>query len=95
MVDVTGGPRRKTRTKLRKIARTRGKLQITRILRKFEVGDAVHIDIESSVHKGMPHPKFQGKHGKIVKKLGNSYYVEIKDGNCKKQLISAAVHLKK
>lgn len=95
MVDRTGGYRQHTRTKLSKRARTRGKVTVTRILRKFDVGETVKIDIEPAVHKGMPHPKYQGKHGKIVKKQGNCYYVEIRDMNMKKQLITAPVHLKR
>lgn len=94
MVGRTGGPRKRTRGKLAKRARTRGKITISRILKKFKIGDKVAISIEPAMHKGMPHPKFQGKHGVIVDKSKNCYYVEIRDGKAKKKLISAPVHLK-
>ena len=94
MTHRTGGARKQTRSKLSKRARTRGKITISRILKKFKIGDKVAISIEPAVHKGMPHPKYQGKHGEIVKKSKDCYYVEIKDRKMKKKLISAPVHLK-
>ena len=94
MTHRTGGARKQTRSKLSKRARTRGKITISRILKKFKIGDKVAISIEPAVHKGMTHPKYQGKHGEIVKKSKDCYYVEIKDRKMKKKLISAPVHLK-
>tara|TARA_Y100000310_G_C20505184_1_gene726052 strand:- start:50 stop:340 length:291 start_codon:yes stop_codon:yes gene_type:complete len=94
MTTRTGGARKRTRGKLSKRARTRGKITISRILKKFKIGDKVAISIEPAIHDGMPHPKYQGKHGTIVSKSKNCYYVEIKDGRMKKKLISAPVHLK-
>ncbi len=87
------GYRSKTRHKMKKKARSRGLLPVSRIMKKFEVGDMVHIAVEPSIAKGMPHPRFQGRTGKIVGKRGRSYLVEITDGDARKLLISAPVHL--
>ena len=94
MTSRTGGSRKQTRGKLSKRARTQGKVTISRILKKFNIGDKVAISIEPAIHDGMPHPKYQGSHGTIVEKSKNCYYVEIKDRRMKKKLISAPVHLK-
>ncbi len=94
MVDRTGGYRSKTRYKLQKRPRDRGKVKVTSILREFKVGDKVLIMIDSAIHNGMPHPKYKGKEGVITRKQGGAYVVAIKDMNATKELISAAVHLR-
>ncbi len=89
------GKRRKTRDKLSKSPRERGKVTITRMLQEFEIGDYVHIDIEPSVHYGMPHPRYHGRTGVVVGMRGRCYEVLIKDGKKLKMLIVHPVHLKR
>lgn len=84
----------KSTRKLSKSVRQRGKIPITRIIQRFQVGQKVHITINTSVQKGMPHPRFQGQTGTVLEKRGRSYVVEINDANAKKKIISAPVHLK-
>ena len=93
MVQRQGGYRKKTRHKLQKRARDRGKLPVTRIMQEFKIGDRVTIKQEPSVHKAMPHPRYKNKMGKIIERRGESYVVEIMDSNKRKELISAPVHL--
>ncbi len=95
MVDKAGGFRSKTRHKLQKRARDRGKVSITKMLQKFSKGDRVLIKQEPAVHKGMPHPKYKSKVGTVVKTQGKCYVVAIKDGGKTKYMISAPVHLVK
>ena len=95
MTKVTGGFRRKTRHKLRKRPRDRGKVSVSRLFQKFEVGEKVRILHEPSIHNGMPHPRFKNKVGVITEKRGNAVVVDIKDGNKTKHLISHPVHLVK
>ena len=90
-----GGSRRKTRHKLQKRKRDRGKVTITRKLQEFDIGDRVRILQEPAVHKGMPHPHFKNVVGKVVKKQGKSYLIEVKDFKMLKKVISAGVHLRK
>jgi large subunit ribosomal protein L21e len=89
----TKGIRKASRNKLRKRPREKGMPPITRILRSFKIGDKVSIKIEPSVHKGMPHHRYQGITGKVVGKRGDAYEVEIKDLNKTKLIISRPVHL--
>lgn len=91
----TKGFRRKTRSKLRRKLRERGLSPLTRALQEFEEGDIVYIKIDSSVHKGMPYPRYHGANGVIKQKRGRAYLVEIKDGGKKKILISRPQHLVK
>jgi large subunit ribosomal protein L21e len=88
------GFRSKSRHKLSKKTREKGVLPITRLMKNFEVGEKVHIVLESSIQKGQPHPRFHGRTGTVVGKRGRSYLVEINDGDAKKIVISAPVHLR-
>jgi large subunit ribosomal protein L21e len=93
MVQRTGGYRKKTRSKLRKRARDKGKVTVNRILQKFKVGDRVRISIEPAIQKGMPHPRFANKVATVVEKRGSGYMIEFMDGGKKKRLLSLPVHL--
>jgi len=78
---------------MRKKPRSRGISSITRALQQFDVGDKVNVDIDSSIHKGMPHPRFQGYTGTIEGKQGNAYLVGIIVGKKHKTLIVKPEHL--
>ncbi|HIP63226.1 MAG TPA: 50S ribosomal protein L21e [Archaeoglobus profundus] len=87
------GFRFKSGRKLRKRIREKG-IKIRRALQTFEVGQIVHIDIDPSVHKGMPHPRFQGRTGVVIGQRGRAYLVRIRDGDSYKILIVRPEHLK-
>ncbi|MCD6576108.1 MAG: 50S ribosomal protein L21e [Nanoarchaeota archaeon] len=95
MVTRSHGFRVGTRRKLRKKVRERGKVKIGAALQEFDINEKVIIDVEPSYHKGMPHRRFIGKHGKIVEKKGKSYIVEVRDGGKYKKIICAPIHLRK
>ncbi|KYK32020.1 MAG: 50S ribosomal protein L21 [Thermoplasmatales archaeon SG8-52-3] len=95
MVKRSKGIRSKSRKILRKKPRERGIHSITRALQHFEEGEAVNIVIDSSIHKGMPHIRFQGYTGKIEGKQGDSYLVGINDGKKHKVLIIRSEHLRR
>ena len=80
---------------LRKKPRERGISSITRALQQFKEGESVNIVIDPSVHKGMPHIRFQGHTGKIEGKQGGSYLVGINDGKKHKTLIIRSEHLRR
>jgi large subunit ribosomal protein L21e len=88
------GFRSKTRHKLSKHPRSRGKPPVTHALRDYPVGTSVAITINASVHKGMPHPRFQGLTGKVVDKRGEAFVIETYSGNKLKTLISRPEHLR-
>ena len=80
---------------LRKRPRERGISSITRALQQFKEGESVNIVIDPSVHKGMPHIRFQGHTGRIEGKQGGSYLVGINDGKKHKTLIIRSEHLRR
>ncbi len=94
-MKATGGSRSRTRYKLQKRKRDRGKVNINKLLQKFEVGDKVRILQDSAIQRGMPHPRFKNRTGSVKRKQGNSYVVEISDLGKRKKVISAAIHLEK
>jgi large subunit ribosomal protein L21e len=79
---------------MKKKPRERGLPPLSRILQEFESGQFVHIDIEPSIHKGMPHPRFQGKTARVKEKRGSSYVLEVKEGSKHKTIIARPEHLR-
>ena len=95
MVQRIGSSRRKTRSKLKKIIRRKGKISLSRYFQSFNENDKVRLIAESAVQGGLYFPRFHNKVGIIKGKKGRCYEVMIKDGNKKKLLIIHPVHLKK
>jgi large subunit ribosomal protein L21e len=93
MVIRSKGFRSKTRHILRKKPRERGVSSITRALQEFKIGETVSIDLDPSVHEGMPHPQFQGRVGVIEGKQGEAYKVGVRVGKKHKTLIVKPEHL--
>lgn len=88
------GPRKKTRHLLRKHLRERGLFPVTRLIQRFEIGQKVHVVIDPSVHKGMPHRRFHGRTGTIVGRRGRAWLLEVPDGDSKKIVIARPQHLR-
>ena len=91
MAKGSTGYRRKTRH-LRVKLRDRGKIKIRKYMQEFQEGEIVSISINPR-YQNIPHPRFQGKSGRVVKKQGRAYYVQIQDKNKTKQIISNPEHL--
>jgi large subunit ribosomal protein L21e len=89
------GMRRKSRSTLSKRVREKGKIPLSRLLAKYDLGDKVVIDINPTVHNGMPHKRFQGKVANIVEKRGKAYVLEIPQRKTSKLVIAAPHHIKK
>lgn len=94
MVVRSKGIRSKSRHILRKSPRTRGAPPVSHSLRRFEEGARVAIVIDPSVHKGMPHVRFQGTTGIVGGLQGNSVRVFIRAGKKPKELVVRPEHLK-
>ncbi|MDP3918973.1 MAG: 50S ribosomal protein L21e [Nanoarchaeota archaeon] len=95
MTQKTGGPRSKTRHKLRKNVRTKGKLRISNYLQEFKISDRVALVAEPAVQAGMHHPRFQGHIGVVAGKQGDVYKVKIKTGNMNKIFLVHPIHLRR
>jgi large subunit ribosomal protein L21e len=85
--------RKKSRDKLSKTVRSRGKSPVVRAIQEFEKGAKVHVLIDPSIHKGMPHPRFHGKTGEVIGKRGRAFVLRITDGDATKTLIALPEHL--
>jgi large subunit ribosomal protein L21e len=88
------GERRKFTKKLKKRSRERGLSPVSRAVQDFEPGDRANVVIDSSVHHGMPNPKFHGKTGTVITKRGRSYVLEVSDQKATKTIIVAPEHLR-
>ncbi len=88
------GFRKNTRDKLKKSVRDRGISPVVRAIQEFAVGERVHIIIDPSIHKGMPHPKFHGRTGTVVGKRGRAFVLEVPDQKATKQVIVLPEHLR-
>ncbi len=95
MVKRKGGTRRKTRYKLNKHARRKGKISFTSFFEIYNVGDKVLLRIEPSYHHGMFHPRFHMKPAVVKGKRGFCYVVDLNDRGKHKDLIVHPVHLKR
>ncbi len=94
-MKMSHGPRARSRKVMRKRVRERGMPPVNLFLQRFEIGEKAAIVINSAVHSGMPHRRFQGKTGTVVGRRGRMYLVEVRDGGKKKMLIVNPVHLRK
>lgn len=94
MVQKSQGSRHGTRKKLKKKDK-KEKSPAAKITKKFEEGDIVHIDLDPSIQAGMPHPRFDGRTGKVIEKRGRAYVVKVSDKSSKKKLTIRPEHLKK
>ncbi|PLW80029.1 50S ribosomal protein L21e [Candidatus Woesearchaeota archaeon] len=95
MVTRTGGFKRKTRHKLSKNIRQKGKVSLKKYFQEFETGERCVLKCEPAVQKGMYFPRFHGKSGIVKSKRGACYEVTIKDGKLEKTIIVHPVHLLK
>lgn len=87
------GYRCRTRRLLAKRPREHGKMRLSKLLHEYSPGNHVVVMIDSSVHKGMPHKRYQGKIGTVIGKRGRSYIINISQGNAVKEIIVRPEHL--
>jgi large subunit ribosomal protein L21e len=87
------GYRAGTRRLLKKEARTRGKIKVSKLLHEYQPGNRVLVRIDPSVQKGMPHRRFHGKIGTVIEKRGRSYVVTVSQGDAVSQIVTRPEHL--
>lgn len=87
------GFRAGTRDRLKKDRREKFKPED--YIKGLKPGDRVMLSPEPASHKGMPHPRFKGRVGKVVDRRGRAYLVKIKDQDKTKKLTVRPEHLKK
>lgn len=74
--------------------KTRGKLSLSTFFQTFKEGDSVALVRELSIKPNFP-KRMQGKTGKVVRKQGQAYLVEVKDINMAKRFVVRPIHLKR
>ncbi len=95
MVKRIGTSRTKSRHKLSKNIRQKGKLSLTKYFQKFEEGDSVIFKAEPAVQTGLYNLRFHGKVGIVHGMRGKCYKVTVKDFKKEKTMIVHPVHLKR
>ena len=93
MTTRIGTGRRKTRHKLQKNVREKGKISLSRYFQQFQLQERVGLKVNSSISKGQFHPRFHGKCGKVTGNRGDCYQVDFKDGNKLKRIFVHPIHL--
>jgi len=88
------GYRAKTRSVLRRKPREQGKTGLSKILYDYKPGEKVVVEIDPSVHKGMPHRRYHGKIGVVANRRGRSYVIDITQGKAVKEIMVRPEHLK-
>ena len=84
------GIRAKTRHKFK---RGKEKTTVNKLLQELEVGAKVHIDIDSSIHSGMPFRRYQGSTGVVTGRRGAIFKVEVGKGSSARTLLVHPGHL--
>jgi len=87
------GFRRKSRGVLVKKPRLRGLQPLGRLLHEYREGERVVVKIDSAVHKGMPHARYQGRVGVVASKRGRAYIVKMGEGGKVRDLIILPEHM--
>lgn len=95
MVKRIGTFRSKSRHKMRKNVRQKGKLSVNKYFQKFEDGEKVVLKAEPAVQRGLYFLRFHGKVGVVSGKQGACYKVAITDFKKDKTLLVHPVHLKR
>ena len=88
------GFRSRTRKLLTRKPRERGKVGLSRIFRGYQPGEKVVVQLNSSIHKGMPHRRYHGKIGVIVEKRGRAYVIDVAQKKAMREIIVRPEHLK-
>jgi large subunit ribosomal protein L21e len=84
------GKRSNTRRKFRK----RGpKASVNKLLQVFEKDQKVFIDVDSSIHSGLPGSRYQGRTGKVIGKSGEIYKVSVGEKKNVKSLLIHPAHM--
>jgi large subunit ribosomal protein L21e len=79
---------------MKKDLRRRGLPPVSSLIQQYEIGQKVHVVIEPSIHKGMPHRRFHGKTGTVTGRRGRAWVLEVTDGDARKTVIVRPQHLR-
>lgn len=89
------GQHNSSRNRLLRDNRGRKAVPIDRFLQTFSANDNIIISPEPFFQRNIPHRRFFGASGRIVKEKGKAYTVEVKSGKKYKYVDVLPVHLKR
>ncbi|HLD05082.1 MAG TPA: 50S ribosomal protein L21e [Candidatus Nanoarchaeia archaeon] len=95
MANRIGSSRHRSRQKMTKDRRHRGKISLRNYLQSFKPGDKVALIAEPAYQKGMHQLRLQGHIVEVTKRRGKCYEVSVDDKGKQKSLLVHPVHLKK
>ena len=95
MVKRIGTTQRKTRHKLSRHYKERGKVSLTRYFQEFKIGDKVNLKIHPSIAIGRFFSRFHGLTGTVTGTRGACYEIHINDGGKEKTVYVHPIHLLK
>ncbi|MBU0586330.1 50S ribosomal protein L21e [Candidatus Micrarchaeota archaeon] len=81
-----------TSSKGTKATKMKKKITMNEFVKPFKEGEKVAITIKP-YFRGLPHSRYNGRSGIVMKKQGNAYLVKVVDGNAKKLLTVSPVHI--
>lgn len=83
-----------TRKLFKRSSRQKGLRSLRYLLEPFEVGQKVDIILNSQSQKGRPHRRYHASTGTVVKKQGQAYVVNVKQGKKEAVIIARPEHLR-
>ena len=87
MVKRIGTARRKTRHKLSRSVKEKGRVNVNAFMQSFKKGEKVVLKADPGYQRGMYHPRYHGRPAIVAKKQGECYIVTLKDGSKGKNLL--------
>jgi ribosomal protein L21E len=92
MVKRFDGARKRSRHKMKKCTKRKGKISTSAYFQQFKEGDKVALKAEPAYQKGMYPLRFHGRIGTVGNKSGRCYEVKVEDGKMKTFIVHP-VHL--
>ncbi len=78
----------------KKEIRKKGKIPLSTLFSELKIGDKVALVRDLSFSPSFP-KSWQGKTGKVIKKQGKAYVIQLKEGNKLKKINVKRINLKK
>jgi large subunit ribosomal protein L21e len=95
-MSITGrGAHSRSRRRLTLRVGEHGQIKLKKMLQEFKEGDRVLIDPTASVQRNIPHRRFFGISGIVIKKKGRAYSIAVGQGASIKTVDLLPVHLKR
>ncbi|MCL5009582.1 MAG: 50S ribosomal protein L21e [Candidatus Parvarchaeota archaeon] len=89
------GAHRRSRKRLTIQKDKKGKIELRKALQSFNEGERVLIAPSAYFQRNIPHRRFFGVQGTVIRKKGKAYSIRVVQGSANKVVDLLPVHLKK